>query len=288
MASFSEKQISVQFSLASGQFEGGGNSFSVSGVKVDAQITVTGAPEIAQMALSIWGLPLTIMQQLTTVGTQWNARYKNGIDVLAGDDESGLSLVFSGTIFNAFVQGDQPNVSLQILAAPLVFESVQDVPPTSINGSADAAGMIQKLAGQMAGIKSFENNGVNVKLTSPYYYGSPWAQARQIAQDGNFDITVDRGVLVVSPPGTPRQGTAPLVSPQTGMVGYPTFVQNRVVVKALFNPAVKVFGPVQIKSSLIPANGTWQVMKEELDLQSIEAGGNWFMTLYCNPLGTQP
>lgn len=282
---FTEKQITCQFSLASGQFEGGGNSSEITGLRVEAQIHVTGKPSFAQMEMAIYGLPLSIMNQLSTVGGQWNARYKNGIDVLAGDDD-GMSLVFSGVIFNAYVDAAQmPEVCLRVLAAPYVFESVEPAESTSINGSADAAGMIQKLAGQI-GVKGFENNGVSVKLASPYYYGSPWGQIRQIADDGNFDIAVDRGILVISPRGSPRSGDTPLISPQTGLVSYPMFVQNRVVVKTLFNPAVQLLGKVNVQSSLQPACGDWQVVIIDYDLQSIVPGGNWFQTLTCVPVGT--
>jgi len=283
---FSTKQLQLNFSLASGQFQGGGNTSQVSGLRIAAQIEVAGGPSFGEAEIAVYGMPLDTMQQLATVGSQWNARYKNGVDVLAGDDESGLSLIFSGVIYNAYVDGNQqPDVCLRILAAPGVYQAVQVTPPTSIKGSADAAGMIQKLVGQM-GLKGFQNNGVNVKLANPYYPGSPWQQATSIARDGNFDITVDRGTLIISPRGKPVSGSAPLISPETGLVGYPAFVQNRVIAKALFNPQVHVLGNVQVQSSLQPASGTWQVIKISYDLESVTPGGKWFMTLDTVPVGT--
>lgn len=283
---FSLKQIQLNFSLASGQFAGGGNTSNVSGLRVSAQIEVTGGPSFGEAELAVYGMPLDTMQQLATVGAQWNARYKNGIDVLAGDDDSGLSLIFSGIIYNAYVDGnEQPDVCLRILAAPGVFQAVQVTPPTSIKGPADAAGMIQKLVGQM-GLKGFQNNGVKVKLANPYYPGSPWQQASAIARDGNFDIAVDRGTLTISPRGKPTSGDGPMISPATGLVGYPAFVQNRVVARALFSPEVHVLGKVQIQSSLQPACGTWQVIKISYDLESLTPNGNWFMSLDTVPVGT--
>lgn len=284
---FSEKKIQLQFSLASGEFEGGGNSATVDGLRIDCQISASMAPSFATMELAVYGLPLSVMQQLTTVGTQWNARYKNGIDVLAGDDDS-MSLVFSGTIFSAYVDATQmPNTCLRVVASPFVFESVAPADPTSIQGSADVAGMIQTLVGKLGGAKGFETNGVNVKLSNPYLYGSVWGQIREIAESAGIDVAVDRGVVVISPRGTPRQGEAPLISPGTGLVSYPTFVQNRVVLRTLFDPRINLLGPVNVQSSLQPACGQWQVIQLDYDLTSLTPGGNWFQTVNCVPVGTQ-
>jgi len=283
---FSEKQIQVNFSLASGEFEGGGNSASFSGLRVSAQIEVTGGPSFATAEIAVYGLPLSLAQQLATVGQQWNARYKNGIDVLAGDAGGSLSLVFSGIIFNAYVEGqNQPDVCLRILASPGVYDSVAQTDPTSVKGSADVAGMIQKLVGKTS-LKGFQNNGVSVKLANPYYYGSPMSQIADIASDANVDVAINAGTLTISPRGKPTSGQAPLISPETGLVAYPTFVQNRVIVKALFNPSVQVLGNVQVLSSLQPACGTWQVIRIEYDLESVTPGGAWYMTLDTVPVGT--
>jgi hypothetical protein len=61
--------------------------------------------------------------------------------------------------------------------------------------------------------------------------------------------------LAITPPGPARAGDPVLISPQTGMVGYPTFVSPNIVVKALFNPNVKYQGLIQVQSELTPACG---------------------------------
>lgn len=283
---FSEKMITCQFSLASGEFEGGGNSANIEGLRVEAQIHVTGAPSFATMEAAIYGMPLSLMQQLATVGSQWTARYKNGIDLLAGDDD-GMSIVFSGTIFNAYIDAAQmPDTCFRVVAAPYVFESVNSAPPTSVNGSADVADMIKNLATQI-GAKGFENAGVSVKLAHPYYYGSPWGQIVDIARDANINIAVDRGIIVITPRAVSRAGSAPIVAPETGMVAYPAFVENRLVVRTLFNPEIAVFGNIVVQSSIQAACGTWKVLQADYDLQSVAPNGNWFETLTCVLPGSQ-
>jgi hypothetical protein len=57
---------------------------------------------------------------------------------------------------------------------------------------------------------------------------------RNLAEDAGFEWIMDKGVLAITLPGQARVPV--LISPQTGMVGYPTFVSPNIVVKALFNP----------------------------------------------------
>jgi hypothetical protein len=90
---------------------------------------------------------------------------------------------------------------------------------------------------------------------------------------------MDKGVLAITPPGQARAGDAVLIAPQTVMDGYPVFVSNTVVVKALFNPNVKYQGTVQIQSDITPACGTWKVIKLEYDLESSVPHGKWFMII---------
>jgi hypothetical protein len=206
--------------------------------------------------------------------------------VLAGDDETGQNIVYTGTIIYAYVDAQaMPDVCFRVSSSPGAFPAVKPIPPLSIKGSGDASQMMKSLAGQMG--FSFEDAGVKVKLANPYYPGTGWQQALAIARDGNFNVGIDRGTMVITPPGKARAGDAFLISPQTGMVGYPMFEQAQVIVRALFNPAVKYQGLVQIQSDLTPANGTWKVTRLEYQLEALMPHGKWFMLLACTNANTE-
>lgn len=231
-------------------------------------------------------MPLSLMNQLSTVGTQANARYMNSITVQAGDAETGMTLVFGGQIFAAFVDAQsQPQVAFRVMASPGPFLAVKPATPLSVKGTADAGTLMSGLAKDMG--FAFENNGVSVKLANPYFGGSSWTQAMGIARHGNFDLVFERNVMVISPRGKPRQGDATLISPETGMVGYPAFNQNYVIVTCLFNPAIKQLSLVEVKSQLTPANGKWQVISIAYELESQTPQGRWFMVLTLIATGTQ-
>lgn len=276
---FSQKLIRVQFDLANGQFEGGGNTAMVEGLRVACQIVNVGNGS-GTAEIAIYGLPLKLMNQLSTVGAQAYQAYKNGISILAGDAETGLNVVWTGAIVYAYVDAQaMPQVAFRVSSAPGVFQAAKPVPPISIKGSADVSGIMSGLAKQMG--FGFENAGVTTKLANPYYAGTAWTQALQIARDCNFTIGFDRGTMVIVPPGKSRQGDAVLVSPDTGMVGYPIFQQAYLIVTKLYDPAIKYQGLIKVKSDLTPACGTWLVNKIVYQLESMVPHGKWFQVMEC-------
>jgi len=276
--SFSEKQITVEFALASGQFEGGGNTATVTGLRVEAQIDATFGASNSSMTLAIYGMRLSTMQQLANVGPDWSARYRNGVRVLAGDVGGLQSLVFDGVAYLAYIDGAQPNVHLRVLGAPGAFLAVQPASPISINGSIAASDLMSRLAADMG--LQFQNAGVTARLSgSPYYYGSAWSQAYKIANDGGFDVVIDRGVMTIIARDGARDDAPIDIGPTTGLVGYPSFSQNYIVVRCLFNPSIQVGSVINVTSSLTPACGKWKVIQYDLDLQAVVPGGNWFMTI---------
>jgi hypothetical protein len=191
-------------------------------------------------------------------------------------------------IYRGWVDAQQmPQVCYRLVAKPGGgYWAVKPVPPISKPGPQDVATMLQALAGQMG--LQFENNGVKVKLTNPYYPGAPWSQALEIAKHANIDMTVDRGTMAIMPPGQPRSGDAVLISPQTGMVGYPMWDDQRVVVKTLFNPSVSQNGTIQIQSDITPACGKWRVYQIHYKLDCLMPRGEWFQIIEASTIGQDP
>ena len=280
---FVQRLITVEISLANGVFDGGVNSASLSGLRVSARIQIPAGATKSNLDAAIYGLPLSMMNQLSTVGTQLNRQAKNKIAVLAGDAVSGMATVYQGTLYSAFVDAQgMPDVALRVEGSSGLYEAVQPIAPTSMQGSADVATVMQGLAGQMG--LQFENNGVSVQLANPYFSGSPWLQARTAAEHAGIEFLVDNGTLAIWNPGQARQGATVMISPQTGMVGYPMFSQPTVIVKTLFDPSIKYGGKMQIQSDLTPACGTFVINNVDFELDSMVPHGRWFATLSGVPV----
>jgi hypothetical protein len=289
---FVQRLLQFTFTLAQGQFAGGGNTKTIIGKRASCKIAKVGGSSSGTMEGAIFGMLLQDMNQLTTMGTQLTKTYPNFDEVLAGDGDGNgnpvgqMSPVFSGHMFNVFMDGQaQPQVPFRFQATADGYERVKPAPSTSVSGSADVAQLMGTLAGQMG--FSFENNGVNVKLANPYFSGSPRVQAREIAEAAGIEHIVDNGKLAIWIAGQSRQGAATLVSPQTGMVGYPTFYSAAVVVESLFNPAIQFGQRIQVQSDITAACGTWETNKIEYELDTLTPHGRWFQTMTAFRANTQ-
>lgn len=292
--SFTQKLIEIDVALAPDpetnqprQFDNGNNSVTLTG-RASVRVQLSGAPVGSTAQVLVWGLTPSLMNQLSTLGLVFQLIPQNTLTIRAGDAVSGLATVFVGTIRSAIADFNRaPDV-------PFVFECVagllnQVIPAkaSSYPGPVDAANVMQTLAGLMG--YGFENNGVTAKLPASYFPGTVADQWKKVAQDAGIEANIVPGasgnqVLAIWPKGGSRSGTVPLVSPDTGMIGYPAYSQVGITVKTIFNPQIGFGGQIQIKSSLPRATGKWVVLRMDHALDSLLPEGAWETTLSCfNP-----
>ena len=275
--SFTRKRIDVTISLGTGEFgDSGANTTTLSGHRVQALIVVPGGDAMGTAQVRIFGVPVPIVNQLTTVGPINTAiRGKNSVLVAAGDDEMGMQVVYSGTIGESWGEfQDAPEIPLNIIGYAGLIEAIKPVNALSFVGATDVASIMQGLANTMG--LAFENNGVQVQLSNPYFPGAALAQVRSCARAADICYLIDRGTLAIWPKGAARGGDVPLIAPEAGMRGYPRFSSNGLSVSTLFNPSIKVGGNVQVKSALPVACGTWTVFQVAHALESEIPNGQWF------------
>ncbi|WP_240202676.1 hypothetical protein [Burkholderia sp. LMG 13014] len=276
----------MTISLGTGQFgDTGKDTVTLTGLRVSADVQCLGGDSMPQSALRIFGLPLSMVNQLTTVGPVNAAiMLKNSVLLAAGDDENGMETVYSGTILTAF--GDfkgMPEVPLNVMAVGGLDAAVKPVGALSFIGAADVATIMASLADTMG--LAFENNGVQVQLSNPYFPGTALTQVKACARAADIYYTIDRGTLAIWPKAGARAGgDIPIISPDTGSVGYPTFSSNGIEIDCEFNPALKVGGMFQVKSALPVAQGNWRAMQVVHALDSEVPNGRWFTHVTGVPL----
>lgn len=283
---FLRKNLDVSFELKNGSFGGGGNTAYIKGLRISAHILLPGAPDMGQLQAAIYGLPLSAMNQLTTMGRQFALRETNKIKLFAYEDGQQPSLVFSGTIADAWADAQaMPQVCLRVAAHAGLDANVKDADATTIKGPVKVDQVMKQIC-QKAGWQ-FENSGVDVMLRNPYFPGSAYRQAIQAMRAARCLMTVDKDTLAIWKPGGSRSGSSALVSPQTGLVGYPRYRQSAVEVTTLYNPSIQFGGQIQIQSDLTPACGTWPVVYVEHELESETPHGKWFSQIQCSGAGIQ-
>lgn len=287
MTQFAKRKIDVKFTMgpvkdiktgATSQptfTESGTNEVLLSGYRAQANIIKAGGLSMGGLQLRIYGISLSLMNQLSFLGKIPLATRNNTVTVSAGDDINGMSVVYVGNINAAYadMQG-APDVVFVVQASAGLFEAINPIKPNSYQGSASVSVIMAGLANQMG--KVFEDNGVNVKLSNPYFPGTARAQAEACARAADINWIIDNNTLAIWPKDGSRGSAIPLVSPDTGLVGYPTYTGNGIGFICRYNPSIGFGAMVEVKSSLTPACGKWVVYYLAYELESETNGGVWF------------
>lgn len=261
---------------------GTGNTVTLSGLRIAAQVDVWGPPGKCLGKVRIHGMTPAQMAACSLLGKPWNFVSKNGITLRAGDAQSGLSLILQGSFQVAYQDfNSAPDSSFYIESQVGALGAMVPVPPSSYPGSADAAVIMQNIATQMG--LNFENSGVQVTLSNPYLPGTLLQQAERLAKAADLNLLIDgdppTGTLAIWPRTGTRNGETVLLSPETGLVGYPLYTDGGVTVRSLFNPMLQVGKTFQLQSSISSACGTWCIRTLSHDLESQTPGGKWFTTV---------
>ena len=268
--SFTAKQIEVRITLAEGAFTGGNNVKIIKGLGVDCTIDKPGLPAKNSCKITIFGMPLSDMEQATTLAFRPLKVSPNRVEVYAGDDND-LSLAFAGDITSAWPDfNSAPTIGIKIDAITGYVASVTPSRPTTRQGNVAAADLMKKLASEMG--YTFQNNGVSASLSNPALYGSPMEKAQSIARQGGFELIVDDHDLVMQPPNADR-GPAPMVwSKETGLFGYPTFTKDGISARGYYAPGLVQGGMVSIKSIVPKTSGDWKITSIKHALQAFYPG----------------
>ncbi len=305
-ASYVQRAIDLTITLGEGSIGNTGfNTVKLSNLRIVATIAKAGFPSMDKASLRIYGVPPTIMNSISTLGIPLPmVRHNNAVLVEAGDAINGMATVYSGFIQNAWQDFDEiPETSLNIVAWGGADQAVFPVPPISFSGTADVATMLSGIAGRMGW--GFENSGVSVQLSNPYFSGTALEQCHAIARAANIEMYADTGkspiTLAIWPKTGTRGGQIPLISAETGLVSYPKFRDQGMSFRCIFNPNVRIGGQIQMQSTVggagtatqtntaqpaTPAqggpNGTWYVVSPfTYSLASQMPGGPWFIDVNC-------
>ncbi len=287
----SKKALRFVITLGKGSFDTAGkhNQITLQGFRASADIDKAGGVQMGTLRAKIYGVSQSDMNACTAFTMQaprdGDLYYKpNTVEVYAIDGDA-ESLVFAGNFVNAWADYQSvPDVFLHIQAVAATDAMLRPVPPRSFKGAVDVATVMGQIAHSMG--FAFENNGVNVKLADVYLPSTDMEQARDLAKAAGIGLWIDDKVLAITQtPTTPRGTLIPLISPATGMVGYPTVDGWGVNFRTLFNPAITFGGRVKIETDVMQAAGEWGVACIGHHLESEKPDGAWFSSVRCNRIG---
>jgi len=274
LSSFTQKILEAALTLGSGSFgNNAGNTVTLSGLRMKAHIEKGGHPSKNECKLRIFGMKGDQMNALTTTAFQPLVARKNLLRLRAGDS-TGLAVAFQGEITAAWaVYHEPPELYFMVQALSGYYPAVTPAQPRGFRGATQVASAMASLASQCG--YSFENNGVDTVVANPYLYGSPFQQAAQLAEMAGLEFGVDDNTLWIAPGNGARKSAVPIISKDTGLIGYPVFDKDGLKVSALYDPAFQIGGVVEVQSVVPSANGLWRLHMLEHELDAQLPGGKW-------------
>lgn len=284
--SFVERAITLTVTLGGGQNgDTVTGTYTLSDYRTECAIVINAGYAMGTCEARIYGLPLNLISQLTTIGpTNTVMMGKNVLTIEAGNKGSTLSTVFQGGIRYSFGQFQgAPDVCLSIQCWQALKEMRKNLPPISYKGPVDVAVILQNIANQVN--FGFINNGVNVQLVNPYITGSAVQQIRAVVEAADIHFSTDRNILSIWPKNGSRGAVIPVITPSTGLVGYAGFSSQGLSVQTEFMPTILQGMQVNIQDSQLSlVNGIWLVSSLEHNISSQVPNGPWFTYLNLTKL----
>ena len=284
MNSFTEKKLRVTLILADANstFPGtNSNTLIIDEMRISAQIQAV-ARLSTQADIRIFGMLAADMDALTIAWSQPPVVLDN-IVILEADSGNGYVQVFKGTMIEG--QPDYqsaPDVSFNLLASTGYFQKINPAEPTSYPAAADIDTIAAGFAADMG--FAFVNGGAFGNLAEgAYFWGSKWDQFASACAATNTDFYIIGDTLLITAANLPNdQQPAVILTPASGLIGYPMFERAGLRVSALFDPALTCGVPIEIGGDIPAANGRWYPYSLIYFLESKKPNGQWLAQMMCN------
>lgn len=274
---YKKRTLKFQFTLKEGAFDDQGNStLTIANNKAEVEIGAYGGIAGTNMEARIFGLSLNNMAALSYKGIQYNGSKQNLMKVWADDKP-----IFVGSITSCFADLNQmPDAPLIISAFSTGFDQSITAPPFSREGVASVAEIIQAIA---AGIGyTVVNSGVNAKVENPYFTGDPISQIHQVAELAGINIDFRLGAIYIWPQSGNVDDTIPLISPATGLLGYPIFTRTGITFQCVYSDLILRGRKIQLETSLPNGSGVYTIQSATHHLSSWTEGGPWATIVYAS------
>lgn len=261
------------------------NKLEAVGLRISAEVNFGNGMPAPSARLRIYGLPAETMNKLIRQKYRDAKKLRDDIMVEAGDQGEDLMMVFKGGIVEAYPDyAEAPNVSLIIEAQTAVLEAMTPSDAESYEGTHDVINIMGNVCKRIG--YTLEDNGVKQLLENVYLCNTDISKIKWLAEAANLDLYVESGNIAVTRKGEPRKLKIPVISPDSGMIGYPVPTSVGVQFKCFYDPIVRFGGIVRVKDSIIErCNGDWITYGVRVTLETETEGGRWFMDVSAYPRG---
>ena len=273
-----KKVIRSTITLVNDRFDDDTNQIVAEGLRTICRVQFGGGAVMPHAEIIIYGLRLDVMHKLMRIRWQDINSMLNTIRIEAGEAGE-FSLVYEGNITFAYIDtSNAPDVSLRIRSITAIYEAYKPSPPRGFIGEFSVVHAIENIASDMG--YTFTNNGVpeSLIMTDVTLGDSDLNKIRKLCRDYEIDLYIENRSITIAPQGAPRDIRVPLITPKTGLIGYPVPTMQGVDFRCLYNPMIRFGGVVRIAESLMQTtNGDWRFFGTTIQLESELPGGMWFI-----------
>ena len=274
------KQIKVTITL-SGKEESftddaNQNRLSSTGFRVMCDISYGFGAVMPTAQIRIYGLAMETMNKLFRV--QWNTLglLMNMVKIEVGEQGKPLIKEFEGNITFATIDfSNAPDVALVIQSQGAALDYLRPESDISYKGEVDIADIVKEICDGIG--YQFDNNGVSVKAQNVEVGGTAIGKIISLSERYSFDLYIDQNSVSITKKGGARNLKIPVITPETGLIGYPVPDTRGVSFRCLYDPMIKFGGICKIQDSVVTVcNRDWRVYGLYKSLESNVPNGNWF------------
>lgn len=283
MSSFTQKRLRVTLVLSgtNSVFPGtNSNTLTLENMRITAKVQQV-ARLATQADIRIYGMKAADMNAMTVTWAKPPVVLDHLV-ILEADNGKGFVQVFRGTITEAQPNYQSaPDVAFGIVATTGYFQKINPVEPTSYPAATDIKTVAGDLIKRMGFI--FIDGGAKATFAEgSYFWGTLWDQLAQACEAADADFYVQGDTILVTESRRPG-GDRPTVvlTPSTGLIGYPCYERAGLNVLALFDPAFTCGVPIDIESIVPNATGRWYPYSMTHIIESRMPHGQWMSQLQC-------
>ena len=261
--------------------ESGSNVLIYEGLRTSVVMRFGGGAIMPSAEVTAYGLSLSAMHKLMRIRWQDLNSMLNRIRIEAGEQGQPLTHVFEGNITFAYIDtSNAPEIALRISSMAGILEAYRPASQLAFPGETPVVRAIADICERMGYI--FENNGVPESLTMQNVTmgDTDMNKIRKLCTAYEIDLYVEHGLIAIAPRGAPRTLRIPVLTPKTGLLGYPVPTIQGVDVRCLWDPMIRFGGIIRIADSIMETtNGDWRAFGVTTTLESEIPGGAWFMDI---------
>lgn len=285
MNSFTQKKLRVTLIMAGANsvFPGtNSNTLVLENLRISARVQAV-VRLATQADIQIYGMKSADMDALTVAWAN-PPIVLDHLVILEADAGKGFVQVFKGTITEAQPNyRDAPNVSFGLLAVTGYFQKINPAEPRSFPVSSDIDTIAAGIVGEMGGDWTFVNGGAFGTLAKgAYFWGTLWDQLAQACQATDTDFYVIGDTVLLTPANQPAESQpAVVLTPQSGLIGYPSYERAGLIVNAIFDPAFACGTALEVQSAVPSATGRWYPYALAHFLETRMPHGQWMSEMQC-------